>query len=202
MDNTTETSCGILANKLKTLRRQRQLTLQALSKRSGISTATLSKIENGRLSPTYEKIIALAKGLEVKISALFGNEVQQPPGGRRSVVRSGGGVPYHSAQYAYELLHTDLNHKRFTPMLAVLKAHERSEFPRLHHHEGEEFFYVLSGRVTLYTEYYTPVTLDPGDSCYLDSSMGHACISASEQDAHILWISYTVSFATDHTDVG
>ncbi len=196
MDNTTETSSyNILASKLKTLRQQKQLTLQALSSLCGISTSTLSKIENGRLSPTYEKIIALAKGLEVEISTLFSDETHQPTGSRRSIALHGSGIPHSTPQYVYELLHTDLNHKRFTPMLATLKAHERSEFPRLHHHEGEEFFYVLTGSVILYTEHYTPVTLQPGDSCYLDSNMGHACISASEEDAQILWVSCTVSFS-------
>lgn len=187
----------ILAVKLKQLRHERGLTLHTLGERCGISAATLSKIENGRLSPTYEKIIALARGLEVDVSALFANETRQPAGSRRSVVRNGGGVVYQTAQYRYELLHADLNNKRFTPMLATLKAHERSEFPRLHHHEGEEFFYVLSGRVVLYTEHYTPLVFEAGDSCYLDSSMGHACISASEEDAQVLWVSCTVSFSQE-----
>ena len=182
---------SVLAAKLKFLRQKNKLTLKELSLRSGISTATLSKIEHGQLSPTYEKIAALAEGLNVEVGELFRPDTAAPMLGRRSITRKGCGVAHHTKQYLYELLHADLEHKRFTPMLATLKARTRSEFPKLHSHEGEEFFYVLSGNVVLLTEYYAPLELSAGDSCYFDSTMGHACLSAGEQDAQILWVSCT-----------
>lgn len=180
-----------LANKLKFLRQKNNLTLKELSLRSGISTATLSKIEHGRLSPTYEKIAALAKGLHIEVGELFRQDTAAPAPGRRSITRKGGGVAHHTKQYLYELLNADLEHKRFTPIIATLKARTRSDFPKLHSHEGEEFFYVLGGNVVLITEYYAPIELSAGDSCYFDSNMGHACLSAGEEDAQILWISCT-----------
>ncbi|PSJ80806.1 helix-turn-helix domain-containing protein [Neisseria iguanae] len=180
-----------LANTVKTLRQKNGLTLKELSQRSGISTATLSKIEHGRLSPTYEKIAALAKGLAIEVGELFRADPVMPMLGRRSVTRKGCGVIHHTKQYLYELLNADLEHKRFTPMVATLKAHERTEFSKLHSHDSEEFFYVLSGKVMLITEFYTPLELSPGDSCYFDSTMGHACLSAGDEEARILWISYT-----------
>lgn len=183
----------ILATKLKQLRHDKGLTLQQLSNRCRISVSSLSKIENGQLSPTYEKIAALAQGLAVDVGELFRSDTASSASGRRSITRKGDGVPYHTGQYAYELLNTDLAHKRFIPLLATLKAHEPSAFPQLHHHEGEEFFYVLSGTVQLLTELYAPLILHPGDCCYFDSTMGHACLSAGQEDAQILWISYTLS---------
>lgn len=180
-----------LANTVKALRQKNGLTLKQLSQRSGISTATLSKIEHGQLSPTYEKIAALAKGLAVEVGELFRTDAIAPMLGRRSITRKSSGVVHHTKQYLYELLNADLENKRFTPMVATLKARERTEFSKLHSHDGEEFFYVLSGKVILITEFYTPLELNPGDSCYFDSTMGHACLSAGEEDAQILWISYT-----------
>ncbi|WP_161491293.1 cupin domain-containing protein [Bradyrhizobium neotropicale] len=56
----------------------------------------------------------------------------------------------------------------------------------------EEFFYVLSGEVLLYTEHYAPIRLSPGDCSYFDSTMGHALVSAGEEDALILWIATRV----------
>lgn len=180
-----------LANTVKTLRQKKNLTLKELSLRSGISTATLSKIEHGQLSPTYEKIAALAKGLDIEVGELFCPNSSLPMLGRRSITRKGQGIQHHTKQYLYELLNADLEQKRFTPIVATLKAHEQSEFPRLHSHNGEEFFYVLSGKVTLITEYYSPLELSEGDAAYFDSTMGHACLSAGEEDAQILWISCT-----------
>ncbi|MDO4997868.1 MAG: XRE family transcriptional regulator [Neisseria sp.] len=191
----SEQQTNLLAQRLKQWRKKNQLTLQQLSQRCGISTATLSKIENGQLSPTYEKIAALAQGLAIDVGEFFRSETENPPLGRRSVTRRGMGVQHHTEQYIYELLNTDLANKRFIPMLATLKAHEKKDFPRLHQHDGEEFFYVLSGKVILLTELYTPLELNQGDSCYFDSQMKHACLSAQDEDAQILWISYTFPFA-------
>lgn len=192
--HTNEPSENILAAQLKLLRRRQNLTLKQLSARSSISVATLSKIEHGQLSPTYEKIAALAAGLEVEVGALFTQEMPPVLLGRRSINRKGSGIKHETAQYRYEMLHTDLTDKRFIPLFATLKAHERTDFPRLLKHEGEEFLYVLSGKAVLHTEFYEPVELAAGDSCYYDSAMGHACIAGSSETAQILWISHTLSF--------
>lgn len=189
-----------LSTTVKRLRQEKNLTLQQLSKKSGISVASLSKIENGQLSPTYEKIVALAQGLAVNVGELFGHH-NHANTGRRSITRKGEGVLHQTEQYVYELLNADLSNKRFIPLLTTIKARERSAFPKLHRHEGEEFFYVLSGTVQLLTELYTPLILHAGDSCYFDSNMGHACLSAGEEDAQILWVSCTASVANvHHTD--
>lgn len=187
-----------LSLKLKQLRQQQQLTLQQLSQRCGISVATLSKIENGQLSPTYEKIAALAKGLQIDVGTLFTPNPPPPLLGRRSVNRrQDGGLKHETDQYLYELLHTDLAGKKFIPLLATIKARQQTDFPQLLSHPGEEFLYVLEGSVTLFTEFYSPLSLEAGDSCYYDSTMGHACISGGENDAKILWVSIT--FEQKHT---
>jgi len=175
---------------VRKLRQGAGLTLQALGDRSGLSISTLSKIENGQLSPTYETLLRLADGLQVDVTELFDASVAvAAASGRRSVTRRGQGLVHDTAQYQYELLSADLSRKQFVPLLTRLKAHDVAEFPRLSHHDGEEFLYVLSGTVELHTEHYAPIRLEEGDSCYFDSTMGHACVSAGQEDARILWIS-------------
>src|SRR5690606_17447201 len=109
--------------------------------------STLSKIENGQLSPTYEKILGLARGFDVDITALF---AEPPPAaviGRRSITRRGQGIAHVTANYAYELLCSDLTRKRMIPLLAQVKATEMQRFGALLSHPGEEVIYVLSGRI-------------------------------------------------------
>ncbi|MGO3741480.1 helix-turn-helix domain-containing protein [Kerstersia sp.] len=185
-----EPESNVLAVKLRSLRRAARLTLQQLSDRSGISISALSKIENGQLSPTYEKIAALANGLAVNVSELFSAEHDGPAGcpGRRSVTRRGQGVIHNAPQYVYEILNADLAEKRFIPLLTTIKAHDSAEFPELLRHDGEEFMYVLDGCVVLHTDSYAPLTLQVGDSCYFDSTMGHVCVSSGDEDATILWV--------------
>lgn len=175
---------------VRKLRQKSGLTLQALGERCGVSTSTLSKIENGRLSPTYETLLRLADGLQVEVAELFNAGIGvASASGRRSATRRGQGIVHDTPQYQYELLCADLSHKHFVPLLTRIKAHAIEAFPRLSRHDGEEFIYVLSGTMTLHTEYYAPMQLEAGDSCYFDSTMGHACVSTGDQDARILWIS-------------
>lgn len=193
-DTADKPTTAVLATKLRLLRRDANLTLQQLSDRCGISASSLSKVEHGQLSPTYEKIAALARGLDVDVGELF-SPVQQPVlRARRSVTRAGEGVVHSTAQYVYEMLHTELAHKRFVPLLTTIKAHERSAFPQLLSHDGEEMLYVLRGQVQIHTDSYAPLTLATGDSCYFDSAMGHACISGGDEDAQVLWV-------CSHTDL-
>ncbi len=178
------------ASIVRKLRQQASLTLQELGKRCGLSVSTLSKIENNQLSPTYETLLRLADGLGVDVAELFSAE----PGaamasGRRSITRSGQGTRHVSPQYQYEALNSDLSQKQFFPLSTRITARSIDEFPQLSRHDGEEFIYVLVGAVELHTEYYAPVRLEQGDSCYFDSTMGHACISIGEGDAQILWVS-------------
>ncbi|WP_321905563.1 helix-turn-helix domain-containing protein [Paraburkholderia tropica] len=183
-----EVQGGTLSETLRRLRTDARLTLLQLSERTAISVSTLSKIENGQLSPTYEKIAALAIGLDVNVSDLF-NEAPKPvPLGRRSITSAGGGVVHETDQYVYEVLNADLAGKRFVPLVTTIKAHSIGEFRDLLRHDGEEFIYVLEGTVIVNTEFYSPSTLNKGDAMYFDSTMGHACLSGSDQDAKVLWV--------------
>ena len=183
---------SVLARKVRRLRHEADLTLQQLGKRCGISVSALSKIEKGQLSPTYEKIAALARGLNIQVGELFNDDAQAAPSGRLTVTRRGAGVQHETPQYGYEVLCTELARKQFVPLLTTVKAKSIKQFPALLQHEGEEFIFVLEGQLTVYTQFYQPVELQAGDSCYFDSSMGHALV-AGEADAKILWVCSNVT---------
>jgi len=172
---------------VRRLRRQAGLTLSELGKRSGISSSALSKIENGQMSPTYDTMQRLADGLGIDITDLFAGQRRQSTG-RLTITRRGNGVRQSIAQYDYEMLCADVRRKQFVPMLATIKANDLKDFPNLVSHDGEEFIFVLDGRVTLNTEHYSPMMLEAGDCCYFDSTMGHAVVSTGNASATILWV--------------
>ncbi|HEY4199122.1 MAG TPA: XRE family transcriptional regulator [Devosiaceae bacterium] len=173
---------------LRHLRQQAGLTLSELAQRCGLAPSTLSKVENGQMSPTYDTILSLAQGLEVDVTELFAGKPSAPVRGRRTVTRKGQGAILATAQYDYEMLCADIAGKQFVPLFTQIKANSVHEFPTLISHAGEEFIYILSGSVTLHTEFYAPTQLEPGDSCYFDSLMGHALVSTADTPATLLWI--------------
>jgi transcriptional regulator with XRE-family HTH domain len=174
--------------RVRRLRQEAGLTLQELSVRAGLAFSTISKVEKSQISPTYENILRLADGLNVDVATLFSEKSVSITTGRRTVTRAGQGIQHRSPQYDYEMLCADIAQKQFVPLLTRLRAHDVAEFPALLSHQGEEFLYVLTGVVEIHTDQYLPLRLEMGDSCYFDSTMGHACVSAGPEDATILWV--------------
>lgn len=178
-----------LGERLRAARRERGWTLEDASQRTGVARSTLSKIENGMMSPTFDILQKIVIGLSLDLAELFDSRPHSAPPGRRSITRSGEGSQHPTKTYSLELLATDLIQKQLLPFKARIVARRLEDFDVWGRHEGEEFLLILAGEVTVYTEFYAPARLGPGDSAYFDSRMGHAVISVSKDDAEVLWVS-------------
>lgn len=185
-----------LSQNVRILRKERGYNLEKLAKLSGLSISTLSKIENNQISPTFDTLVALASGLDLEVGAIISPVHTVSKTGRRAVSRQGQGVSLETPVYDYSFLCPEISDKKFIPILATLKAGSVTEFQALSSHEGEEFFYVLSGKVILHTDLYKPTELEAGDSTYFDSTMGHALVSA-EKETKVLWISSSLGHISE-----
>jgi transcriptional regulator with XRE-family HTH domain len=177
---------------LKALRIQHGWTLAEVSRRTGLTTSTLSKIENDKMSLSFDKLARLSSGLQIDIAALFrganGEDPQSAVSGRRSIVRAGEGKAIETKNYSHLYPAWDLLNKKIIPIVAELRARSVEEFGELIRHPGEEYTFVLEGEVDFHTSLYAPVRLKTGDSIYFDSGMGHAYIAASEGRVRVLSI--------------
>ncbi|MBO1114345.1 helix-turn-helix domain-containing protein [Bordetella petrii] len=183
------TKQSALAQRLRDLRRARDWTLKQAAQATGVAASTLSKIENGLLSPTYDNLLKIAAGLELDVAELFMPPQDHMGTGRRSINQLGEGRSYETPYYDHRLLCNALSHKRMMPFYTRVKARSFGEFHDWSRHRGEEFVYVLSGEIELHTEFYQPARLAAGESFYIDSRMGHRVISLSQDDAMVLWVS-------------
>ena len=165
---------------LRRLRSREGWTLKEMSARSGIPISTLSKVEHDRLTLTYDKLYQLSQRLGLRMSELFAepsDDAVQPVTARRSVGDLDRSLRVETPNYDYHYLCTELRRKRMIPSVTVIRAKTLEQFGTLVHHAGEEFIYVLKGRVVVHTEFYDPVTLDEGQFIYIDSNMGHAYVA-------------------------
>jgi transcriptional regulator with XRE-family HTH domain len=181
-----------LGLRVRELRKARNWTLEQAAKQAGLARSTLSKIENGQMSPTYDALKKLAVGLEISVPQLFTQPQREKVNGRMVVTKLGEGVRQATTTYEHELLAESLTKKSMLPYRARVRARSMSEFEGWVRHDGEEFLYVLPGVIKLYTEFYEPVEMRRGDSAYYDATMGHNVISVSEDDANILWVTSLV----------
>lgn len=189
---TNEKAINQLGQSLREVRKQRGMTLAEASERAGLPVSTLSKIENNRMSLSYDKMLRICQALEIDIAQLFAGDASTPapsspvPSGRRSINRKGSGYAIETANYAHLYPAADLLNKRAVPIIAEIRARSLKEFGELIRHAGEEFAYVLEGTVALHTDLYAPAILETGDSIYFDSGMGHAYIAVSPGVCRVL----------------
>jgi transcriptional regulator with XRE-family HTH domain len=131
------------------LRNSMGLTLGEVAKRSGISAAMLSRLENGDVSPSLDTLAALTAALGVPLANLF-NDVGKPRGGAQHVPKGQGLEVVRRGTkrgHTYHLLAADRGPRRaFEPFLVTLN--DKSEvFPGFEH-PGTEFIYLLEGSLT------------------------------------------------------
>jgi transcriptional regulator with XRE-family HTH domain len=178
-----------LGTLLRALRARNGWTLKEMGLRSGIPVSTLSKVENDRLTLTYDKLLQVSQRLNIRMSELFAeNDAagDAPVTARRSIGDVERAVRVNTPNYDYYYLCTELRRKRMIPVITRVRAQSVEEFGDLVHHSGEEFIYVVSGRIVVHTEFYDPVMLETGESIYIDSNMGHAYVAGEDCDEAVI----------------
>nr|WP_158213602.1 XRE family transcriptional regulator [Sphingopyxis witflariensis] len=183
---------------LRELRNEKGWTLAEVSERTRIPVSTLSKIETGKMSLSYEKLLRLSQGLDIDITQLFSAATSQPVAthaatGRRSITPLGEGPSIETATYNYTYPSADLLNKLLNPMIIEVKVRSIEDFGDLMRHSGEEYVIVLEGECEFHSDIYAPSRLKTGDSVYFDASMGHGYVAVGERPCRIL----SVCSATD-----
>jgi transcriptional regulator with XRE-family HTH domain len=165
------------------------LSLRALSARAGLPYSTLSKLENGKMALTYDKLIRLAQALNVDLKDIIaeGEQASAPVAvGRRSVTRSGQELDAQSERHVHHYPAAELLGKMMIPIIIDVQARSVEELGGLVRHAGEEYLYVLKGTMELHSDLYAPLNLGPGDSVYFDSGMAHGYVRTSAGPCSVL----------------
>lgn len=173
---------------IRDLRSRKGWTLKEMSEQSGIPVSTLSKVENGRLTLTYDKLQQMSQRLKMRMSDLFAEADPQVESitARRSIGRIDDAVRVTTSNYDYYYLCPELRRKRMIPIITRISAKSLAEFGDLVRHSGEEYVHVLEGTIVVHTEFYDPVTLEAGEGIYLDSGMGHAYLAGQDCEAALV----------------
>jgi transcriptional regulator with XRE-family HTH domain len=166
-----------LGRKLKQERLRRGLTLKDIENRVGISATHLSEVERGKSSPTVGVLDKIARALGTRSSLLIEMASGPPfshtrPGERRAVLTTDGTVRTESLSEAFPGAEVSLLLKTYSP------APARQLSPR--GHEGEEFVYVLSGRLRVHVGEEQHL-LEAGDSIHFKSIQPHAFENPGEE---------------------
>jgi transcriptional regulator with XRE-family HTH domain len=168
--------------RLRELRLQRRWTLQQLAEESGLSKTFISRLESGDRQASISAVLTLARIFGVSLASMFETQIATEP---CLIVRASEAVSHTANGLTYTPLS---NAQRFFNLQPIRLSVSPTRKGNTHfHHEGEEWVYLLSGRLTLSLAGKT-YELAPGDSAHFDSQLPHRLIARGPHDAEVLLV--------------
>ena len=177
-----------MSRRLRELRAERNLTLAALAKQTGISAPHLSRLEKGERQPSIGGLLQIARVYGVSLSELVEEDREED---------------FHMLRAA-DTVHRDTGNGVFTvlsgPRAAISVV--RVELPvgngtQPARHDGEEWLHILAGSVELQIDE-RDVCLSEGDSVHFDSSRLHKLSAVGECAATVLIASTAATMPMHH----
>ncbi|MFD9333328.1 helix-turn-helix domain-containing protein [Streptomyces sp. NPDC060028] len=169
-----------VAPQLRELRRRAGLTLEAAATRAQLSPAHLSRLETGQRMPSLPLLLGLARTYGTTVSELLG----ETPAVADPIVRGGGPGARESDGWTYWPAGGS---GRGMQALRVHVPQSRGAGELVRVHPGEEWLYVLQGRLRLHLGE-TEHLLEPGDSAHFDSLTPHRIGAATAAGADLLFV--------------
>lgn len=183
-DDRVEHMLAGLGLRIRRLRREQGQTLEGLALITGSSAAQLSRLETGERLPSLEIALRLALSLGVPLEDLVADDQAPTPG---VVVRGQEAPIFDGEGYRYQPLVPDAGPEGITAVRVIYPA-DRDPDDDLRQHEGQEWLYVLRGRLRL-TLGKERAVLRAGDAAFFDALLPHAFDVLSEEDAEVLMVS-------------
>ncbi|MFE9998066.1 helix-turn-helix domain-containing protein [Streptomyces avermitilis] len=168
-----------VAPQLRALRRRASLTLEVAARAAGLSPAHLSRLETGQRQPSLPMLLALARIYGTTVSELLGETV----GDRDAVVRAADMEPAGAGGWTY--WQAGAGGRAMQALRVHVPYGTQGDVVRVH--PGEEWLYVLKGRLRLRLGDTTHL-LGPGDSAHFDSLTPHRLAAADHDGAELLFL--------------
>lgn len=171
--------------RLKKLRLQRGWTLQELAARSALSKPFLSRLESGGRQASIAAALTLSRIFGVSLASLFESPEEESP---CAIVRAADAGEKTANGLKYQLLSSG---RLFNLQPLRVKVSPSRRGNEHYHHDGEEWIYVLSGKLTLSLAGRT-YDLNAGDAAHFESRLPHRLIARGGCEAEVLVVAAPV----------
>jgi transcriptional regulator with XRE-family HTH domain len=176
-----------IGERIRNLRQSSNLTQEELADRAGLTKGFISQIERDQTSISLDSLVKMLEALDENISDFFQEASQE-----KIAYRQKDRVAIEKEKIEkFELLVPGSTNRRLEPILLTLRKGEAT--PKEKPHEGEEFGFVLRGRVNLRFGREI-LKLKKGECFYLSAEKEHWIHNSGSREAVILWISSPPSF--------
>jgi transcriptional regulator with XRE-family HTH domain len=176
-----------IGGRLKELRKGMGLSMKQLAQATDLSPPLFSRIENGLIMPSIPTLQLIADFLKVDLTYFFKKEEERGyvitrRGARKTATARRGARG--KVTYELELLAEGMENPFMEPCIVTEFAAPSEEF-QLAKHDGQEFIYVLEGKLEL-TLGEKKFALAPGDAAYFIGEIPHGGKSLSKKLAKTL----------------
>lgn len=184
---------NLIGAKITSIRLSKKISAEELAERCGFTAKMVEQMESGKVIPSLGHLIKVARVLGVRLGTFLDDSDQLGPViSRKNQYTSGTNFSTPNNEINSALHFFPLAGKksgRHVEPFFIEVTPDGSKQAQLSAHEGEEFIYVLSGKIeiTYGKECYL---LSEGDSIYYDSVVDHHLHAANGEPAKILTMVY------------
>ena len=170
-----------IGQRIKNLRNKMGLTLEELASRTELTKGFLSQLENDLNSPSIATLQDISEALGVTLEEFFKEEKNE-----KIVFKEEDYFVDEKEDLTIKYIVPNSQKNEMEPIMLEIKTNGQSkEIPP---HEGEEFGYVISGRITLLNlETNEKHIVKKGETFYLKGEYTHCIINENYQVAKVLW---------------
>ena len=170
-----------VGKKIKKARTAKKISYEALANETGFSVDFIKQVEAGKITPPVGSLLQISRALEID----SGDLLKEEEGRMQDRIKA---YTKRTDSYAYSTLTPGAENKHlkaFRVKIDAMTDHEGVSY----NHEGEEFVYVLHGKVEVVVGEHVNA-LGPGDSLHFNSGIQHLLRNVGEEDAELLVVIY------------
>ena len=187
---------GVVGARLRSCRAAAGLSLREASARTGLSSSFISGLERGTTGASVAALVCLASAYGTTVGALVAEGDGE--GGRRAGARGAPRVvrgherPALDAGHGVRIEELATRPTQLQPQLFVLAPGASSH--GAYDHGGEEFLFVLAGRLAVWLDPGERHELGPGDALTFPSSLPHRFAALGSDETRVLWVNTPPTF--------
>ena len=167
--------------RLRAMREDMEITPEEMAQKLDVDIDSYLAYESGEMDFSFSLIYNAAEILGVDVLDLISGSA--PTLSMCCMVKKGKGYSVkRDEEYDYKHLAYTFRNKKAEPFLVTITPDDKA--PVMHGHDGQEFNYVLSGKMMLYIGDIS-YELSKGDSVYFDASVPHAEVAIDKETQFI-----------------
>jgi transcriptional regulator with XRE-family HTH domain len=169
-----------IGQRIKQLRTQNKLTLEELASRCELSKGFISQVERDLTSPSIATLSDIVEALGINLAQFFKEEREE-----KLVFTQEDFFIDEKEECTIHWIVPNAQKNDMEPILLDLKPGQKSDI--ISPHNGEEFGYVLNGKVSLVINNKKYV-VKKGQTFYIKGLHDHYILNDTKSDAKVLWV--------------